>query len=137
MNGQPSTASITTTWNYTPHKNPPNTVIYVPIEPDSDPSFPDYSLSDSSESSDFGYSKQGRRTHKKLRTKGVTTTLLKSKPISHIIYLSLRESTRSRGLKWMSIFYIAGSISCISWIHFKLFYHNLSRLTCLLWTIHS
>ena len=43
--------------NPNPCKNPPNTVPYIPADPDSDPSFSDYSLSESSESSDNEYYK--------------------------------------------------------------------------------
>ena len=46
-----------------PHDKPPNPVLYVPADPDSDQIFSYYSLSESSDSSDDKYNK--RRQHKK------------------------------------------------------------------------
>ena len=46
--------------NPKPRKNPTNMVPSVPADPDSDPSFSDSSLSESSDSSDEDYYKQGK-----------------------------------------------------------------------------
>ena len=76
-NGKSSPESVTPTGNLTPPNNPPKPVPSTPIEPDSDPSSLDYSLLDSSDSSDSGYLKQGQRTCKKCWRKGVTTNPIK------------------------------------------------------------
>ena len=49
---------MTTKLNPKPRYYPPNPVTNVPYDPDSDPSFSDSSLSDSSDSSDDEYYKQ-------------------------------------------------------------------------------
>ena len=46
--------------NPTPHNNPPNSVLNVPADPDSDPSLSDSPMSYPSDSSDGEYSKQRR-----------------------------------------------------------------------------
>ena len=56
---------VTPIANDMPHSNTPNQVTYIPNDPDSDPRSFDLSLSDSSDSSDYGYLKQAQRTRKK------------------------------------------------------------------------
>ena len=48
-----SAETVTPRGNPKPRKKQPNPVLKVPYEPDSDPSLSDYSLSESSDSSDY------------------------------------------------------------------------------------
>ena len=59
---------MTTKGNPNPRNNPTNTVQYVPANPDSDPSFSDYSLSESYDSSDEEYYKGRQRAKKDKNT---------------------------------------------------------------------
>ena len=60
---QSLTENFTPTGNYKLRKNSTKPVSYVPIDPNSDPSSFNYSLSSSLDSLDSGYYKQERITH--------------------------------------------------------------------------
>ena len=64
-----SAESVTTKVNLTPHNNPHNPVPNVPADPGSDPSSSDFTLSDSSKSSDDEYYKQRQCTKKNINNR--------------------------------------------------------------------
>ena len=66
----------------------------------------------------------------------VSVTLSKSVKCLQPRYLQLRTNQMSYGSNCMRIHYSTRFISSLSCIPSKLFYHNLIKPTCCLWTIH-
>ena len=129
--------SIISTGNPMAFNNPPNTVLNLLDEPNSDPGSSDSSLLDSYDSSDSGYPKLGWITIKSFRSKKhfnypmkkckkLTNKLLKAAYNLKVKKLKLEEDPLQRRFYFLSL------------IHpLKENYHNLRRLAFFLWNIYQ
>ena len=77
-----------------------------------------------------------KRTNINAGVKRVSTTQPKIAQSLQISYLNPRANQRWLSSNWMRTHYSTGFISYLSWIHLNLFYHNLRKHKCYLWTIH-
>ena len=123
----------------TPRNNPPNLVPNVPADSDSDTSFLDYSLSDSSDSSDDSYPKEVQHTKNKkamseykyfLRPYQKVRKAYSQATYSHVKIKANRIQI-GQGLT------TAPDLFTIFMNYPNCFYHNVRRLTFFLCTTHQ
>ena len=101
-----SAESVTPKGNPKPRNNQPNTVPKIPAEQDSDPSWLDYSLTESSNSSDDAYYKQRQRAKKdkkKCQSKTCFGNQSKSTRILQPSYLRPPTNKRTLSSNWTRI----------------------------------
>ena len=96
-----SSKSVTPIGITKPCENPPNTVLYIPSEPGSDPSSSDYPLLDSSGSSDNEYYKQRPRAKEKTNKRRSKTRF--SDPIKKCVKITaklIKSAYKSKVIKF-------------------------------------